>query len=216
MIPVVGVILFIILYFIAANLYPGGSQGNHHSVGFSWTANYWCNLLAGTAMNGQVNPARPVAIAGMLVLCLTLSAFFYIFPRYSNSSRLWTNIIRLSGIIGVSLSFLLLAAVDHDVALDLACFFGLIAFAGVLKGLYSNECRPLFWFGIFNLLLVAVNNYVYYSGGLISALPLIQKFTFISFLAWIAWVSFYLYRQGKGLGETSTTGPAGAGFTGVH
>src|SRR5215471_13752953 len=80
--PVFGALLFVVLYIIAADSYPGGSQADKNSVGFSWINNYWCNLLNDNAVNGQHNPAKPVAMAGMLVLCVTLSFFWYIFPQY--------------------------------------------------------------------------------------------------------------------------------------
>ena len=77
--PIFGTVLFVVLYIIAAVLYPGGSQVDKNSVGFSWLNNYWCNLLNENAINGQHNPAKPVALAGMFILCLTLTFFGFYF-----------------------------------------------------------------------------------------------------------------------------------------
>jgi len=74
--PLFGTLLFTCLYFIATLFYPGGSQADKNSKGFSWTNNYWCNLLNENAMNGQHNAARPIAITAMLVLCTTLMIFW--------------------------------------------------------------------------------------------------------------------------------------------
>jgi hypothetical protein len=65
--PILGTLLFVVLYLVASSLYPGGSQVDKGSIGFSWTNNYWCNLLSGNAINGQPNPAKPYAISGMAV-----------------------------------------------------------------------------------------------------------------------------------------------------
>jgi len=75
LIPLFGALLFIIFYIIAITLYPGGSQADISSKGFSWMNNYWCNLLNEKAMNGEYNTARPFAIAGMLLLCISMAAF---------------------------------------------------------------------------------------------------------------------------------------------
>ncbi|MDB5246855.1 MAG: hypothetical protein JWQ40_1249 [Segetibacter sp.] len=52
-----------------------------NSIGFSWTQCYWCNLLNENVINGQGNPARPIALAAMLVLCITLAHLWFIFPQ---------------------------------------------------------------------------------------------------------------------------------------
>src|SRR3954449_6164304 len=62
LLPLFGIILFLLLYFIATLYYPGGAQFDKTTKGFSWTQNYWCNLLNENAINGLPNPARPIAI----------------------------------------------------------------------------------------------------------------------------------------------------------
>ncbi|PIQ21332.1 MAG: hypothetical protein COW65_09725 [Cytophagales bacterium CG18_big_fil_WC_8_21_14_2_50_42_9] len=78
--PLFGSTLFLLLYFVATLYYPGGSQFDKNTKGFSWAHNYWCNLLNENAINGQPNPARPIALTAMMVLCLTLTVFWYLFP----------------------------------------------------------------------------------------------------------------------------------------
>jgi hypothetical protein len=39
LIPIFGTILFIVLYIVATLLYPGGSQVDKNSIGFSWMNN---------------------------------------------------------------------------------------------------------------------------------------------------------------------------------
>ena len=39
LIPIFGTILFVVLYIVATLLYPGGSQVDKNSIGFSWMNN---------------------------------------------------------------------------------------------------------------------------------------------------------------------------------
>ena len=104
--PIFGTMLFVMLYIIATLLYPGGSQVDKASVGFSWINNYWCNLLNENAINGQPNPAKPVAMTGMLILCLTLIFFWFLFPKHINLSKNLRLVIQISGTLAMIISVL--------------------------------------------------------------------------------------------------------------
>jgi hypothetical protein len=196
LLPVFGTLLFLILYILATFLYPGGSQIDKNAIGFSWINNYWCNLLDKQAINGAYNPARPVALTGMLILCLTLSTFWYLFPKNLATKKAIKKIIQISGIISMSVALFLFTKF-HDLVTNLASFFGVIALVGTFLVLYEIKWFSLFRFGIFNFLLVGLNNYVYYTKGLIVFLPLIQKISFASFLIWICCISITLHRKIK-------------------
>ncbi len=193
--PILGSVIFVVLYCIATLLYPGGSQVDKNSIGFSWTNNYWCNLLNENAINGQHNPAKPVAMTGMFVLCLTLSFFWFLFPRHINLDRKLKLAIQISGTIAMTIAFFLFTNINHDLVINLAAFFGGIATVGTFLGLYKTKWFGLFAFGLFNILLVGLNNYVYYTKGLIIYLPVIQKITFSSFLIWVCCIDIKLYRR---------------------
>ena len=193
MTPIFGTVLFVVLYIIAAVLYPGGSQVDKNSVGFSWLNNYWCNLLNENAINGQHNPAKPVALAGMFVLCLTLTFFWFLFPRQINVSRNLKLVIQISGTLAMTIAFFLFTNINHDLVTNLASTFGLIATVGTFVGLYKKKWFGLFTFGLLNILLVVANNYVYYTKGLIIYLPLIQKISFAAFLIWIGCIDVNLF-----------------------
>jgi hypothetical protein len=193
--PIFGTIVFVLLYIVATLLYPGGSQVNKNSIGFSWTNNYWCNLLNDNAINGQHNPAKPVAITGMFVLCLTLSFFWFLFPRYIKLNRNLKLAIQFSGTIAMTIAFFLFTNINHDLVINLAAIFGAIATIGTFIALYKTKWFGLFRFGLLNILLVGLNNYVYYTKGLIIYLPVIQKISFATFLIWICCINIKLYLQ---------------------
>lgn len=180
-----GTILFACLYYWASLYYPGGSHYNTKEAGFSWLHNFWCNLLDERSINGQMNAARPMALAAMIVLCSSLIIFWWQFPNYASMGNRWKNSIRASGIIAMSTAFFLLSSLNHDLIINVASVFGLIATIGTLVGLFRNGWRLLFYFGLINLFLVVLNNVFYYNSDLIIYLPLVQKISFASFLVWI-------------------------------
>lgn len=191
-IPVFGTAFFVVLYVIATFLYPGGSQADKNSVGFSWVHNYWCNLLNENALNGQPNPAQPIAMAAMFILCLSLSFFWFHFPKKLNTSAKHKSIIQISGISSMATAVFVFTDL-HDSIIIISCLFGLIATTVTLITLYKIKNYGLFIFGVTNLLLVALNNYLFYTKGMLVYLPLIQKISFATFLIWICCISIYIY-----------------------
>lgn len=75
--PTIGILIFVGLFFYSSLLYPGGSQANINAMGFSWAQNYWCNLMNERGMNDQINPGKPFAILGMLILVISLMVFLF-------------------------------------------------------------------------------------------------------------------------------------------
>jgi hypothetical protein len=193
LLPIAGAALFLLLYYAATLNYPGGSQADKHSRGFSWLHNYWCNLLNETAINGEPNAGRRYAIAGMLVLCLSLGWFWYCFALYMPIKKVHRISMQFSGMLSMGIAFFIFTGL-HDVLINIAAAFAMIALTGTFIGLYKIKWWKLFAFGIFNLLLVALNNGLYYGGGLFY-LPVVQKITFVLFLLWVCLVSLKQYQS---------------------
>lgn len=192
LLPVAGTAFFLFFYYIATLNYPGGSQADKAGKGFSWLQNYWCNLLNERAINGALNAGRPYAMAGMLLLCLSLGWFWYCFALYMPFKKSHRISMQLSGVSSMCFAFFIFSS-WHDAIINIAVVFAMIALAGTFVGLYKMKWWKLFAFGIFNLLLVTINNWLYYGGGLFY-LPVVQKITFGLFLLWVCLMSFNLYR----------------------
>jgi hypothetical protein len=195
--PIFGTVIFAVLYFIATLYYPGGSQFDKNSIGFSWANNYWCNLLNDTAINGQKNTAQPIALTAMVILCLTLIFFWWQFPIYTSLDKKYKFTIQICGTLAMAIGFFLFAKFDHDLITNLASLFGLIATTGTFIGLYKNSWKVLFYFGLINILLVVGNNFLYYNKDLISYLPIVQKITFATFLIWICCINLKIVSVAK-------------------
>ncbi len=188
-IPLAGIPAFIILYFIATLYYPGGHPEDPHASGFSWLHNYWCNLLNEKAMNGAWNPGRPVSLAGMILLCISLATFWFYYPVKSVIREKTQWVIRTSGVLAM-LAALFITVFDHDTVTNIASLLGLLAVTGTLIVLYKTKQVCLFRFGLLNIVLVGVNNLFYYTPSLLPYLPLVQKVSFASVLCWI-WLIVY-------------------------
>lgn len=184
--PNVTIVAFIVLYVWCALLYPGGSYADRMSDGFDWVHNYWCHLMDDTALNGQPNPARPWSIAALGILGAGLLVFFFRFSYSMPGSRWLQVLIRVTATLAL-ISATLISTERHDLMTTLASMFGALALCGVIAMLWMGDKRLYAWWGIVCVVLLGLNNYMYYAGHGIIALPLIQKFTFAIVLAWI-WV----------------------------
>ncbi|MBE7174326.1 MAG: hypothetical protein INR73_27390 [Williamsia sp.] len=192
--PVSGSLLYGLLYLVATFFYPGGAQFDKHSKGFSWIHNYWCNLLNEPAINGQHNPARPIALVALAVLCISLMIFWYIFPLYVQSGKAARLLIQTSGIAAMVTALFIFTA-QHDLVINTAGLFGLVALTGTLTGLHKLGQIWLFRMGLFTIVLIAANNVLYYGNDLMYYLPVVQKITFFYFLLWICLICIGLYRR---------------------
>lgn len=196
LLPSFGSVLFVLLYFVATLFYPGGSPFDKEAKGFRWTENYWCNLLNDKAINGLHNSAKPIAFTAMVVLCLALVFFWYHFPLQVGFGRNKRVMVQASGALAMATGLFVFTGF-HDVVIDVAGGFGLIAIGGTLAGLKKLQWHWLFWSGLFNLVLIALNNLCYYDKPLQVYLPVVQKITFLSFLLWICAINVSLYNKTK-------------------
>ena len=191
--PLLGIGLFVGLYGWATVLYPGGSTADHTTVGFNWLTNYWCDLTGETAKNGQPNPASPVATVAMIVLCVSLAAFWFTLPRLFSQPRQLQALTRYPGVTATIVAPFI-ASAYHDAAINLV---GILALPPLLLtglGLYQGRHTGLLAAGGACLLLVLLNNVIYHGNWHIDWLPVVQKCTFLAVLGWIGSISWRVYR----------------------
>ncbi|MFM2224716.1 MAG: hypothetical protein RJA07_918 [Bacteroidota bacterium] len=195
LIPIFGIVLFVCLYITATLFYPGGSSANRTTVGFDWLQNYWCDLLGRYAKNRELNSAQPIALTAMVLLCFTLSVFWFFIPKLFNNSPL-NSIIRYTGIAAM-MGTVFLFTDFHDIVINVAGTLGTIALTGVFIGLYRKQLYAFFSYGTFCLTMMMGNYFIYKTGFFISLLPIIQKITFLFFLSWICMLDMHLYKMTK-------------------
>jgi hypothetical protein len=195
-IPTIGILLFIVFYIYSSTLYPGGSQLNSNSEGFDWINNYWCNLMSEKGMNEQINPARPCAISAMIILCLSLMFFFIQFANTFPKSRFWKRLIIVNGVLSMIFAILIFTKY-HDLMTIISSIFGLFVVIGIIKEVYKSELMIYKISGVICILLLGINNYIYYTQQFIEGLPLIQKVTFAFILIWIIGLNYELMKKKK-------------------
>lgn len=183
LLPTLGILTFIGLYVYATTLYPGGSQADINSVGFDWRNNFWCNLMSEDAMNGLENPASPVALIGMVILCSSMTLFFFQFADYFEKNRIWKMTIKIAGALAM-LSAVFIFTKYHDIMTTILSICGVLGIIGIIRALHKNNLTFFKVSGIICMALVGINNLFYYNENLIKYLPIVQKIGFILILAW--------------------------------
>ncbi|MEZ2415578.1 hypothetical protein ACA086_11490 [Muriicola sp. E247] len=196
LIPFLGMACFVILYLIAAIVYPGGSAMNPQQIGFSFWNNYLCDLLDEFAINGSLNTARLYARLALGVLCTSLMLLWFYLPKLFERKTLNQYIMWFSGLLAFLVVFFM-AGNSHDLIVRIAGAFGFIAFISCSRELLRTGYYRLGLLGLFCLLIFAVNYYIYETGINIILLPLIQKITFVSCLIWFFGLNYCLMKRLK-------------------
>jgi hypothetical protein len=129
-----------------------------------------------------------------MILCLTLAVFWYWFPVYAGMGKAGIPIIRYAGMAAMGTAFFLFTG-PHDMIINAASLFGLVSVFGTIAGLHHLKWDWLLRMGIFNLIMVGINNICYYNKSLLIFLPVVQKITFLFFLLWISWISLRLSKS---------------------
>lgn len=181
--PTLGILIFMGLYIYATTLYPGGSQADINSVGYDWLNNFWCNLMSVNSMNGLENPARPVALFAMIILCSSMTLFFFQFANYFVENKNWKITIKISGTLAM-LSAVFIFTKFHDIMTTILSVCGVIGIIGIIRALHKNKMTFFKVSGIICMSLVGIINLFYYNENLIIHLPLVQIVAFVLILAW--------------------------------
>ena len=192
--PTLGILVFISIYIYASQLYPGGSIADINSIGFDGRNNHWCNLMRESGLNGIQNQARPVAIAGITILCLSMIVFFIQFANYFEKSRIWNITIKISGGLAM-LSATFIFTKYHNLMTTILSICGTIVIIGMIRALHNNQLTFFKVMGVFCILIIALNNFFYYNEDLIQYSPLVQKSAFLLILTWTIGLNFIINRK---------------------
>lgn len=151
-----------------------------------------------TGMNGQPNTARPFAITAMVVLCLSLTLFFVQFANQIAQNKFWKFVITFFGSLTMLFSVFIFTEY-HDLMIILSSIFGAFVVLGIIWEVFKSGLIFIKYGGIICVLLLAINNLIYFTEKGISALALIQKVTFGFVLLWVICLNIIIveYRKKK-------------------
>ncbi len=199
-VPYLGMLVFLLLYVLAALHYPGGSYSHPNAKGFSFWDNYLCDLLDTYTITGVTNGARNWARMALLVLCSSLMYLWFHLPKLFPAKNSNMKLLKFAG-IGALVITLFMTAGNHDVVVRIAGLFGVVGMLTLFVELFRAKYYKLFGCGMYCLLILLVNYYIYETEVYLAALPVIQKITFVSFIVWFLLMDFSLYKRLKVRGE---------------
>lgn len=197
---ILSLVLFVALDIVAMVLYPGGTWVDRTSVGHDFFRNYFCDLAAPKALNGQSNPGAFFAQAAMLVFTLGLLPFWVLVTRLLRPFRAWlANVVLVLGTIS-SIAAALVPFISsqrygllHPLLIFLAGVPGLMAGGLSTYGLVKTKSRSRLSsrLAVLTVLLVAVDGGLYAmhvaTGYEIhpALLPGLQKIAAMSLVLWM-------------------------------
>ena len=162
---------------------------DNSTIGYSWTGNTISSLFQPYALNGLENTARFLAISSALFYCVSLGYFFTVIANNSASLR-HRSIIKTSGIGSMVYAFLIVTPM-HNLMVNIALAFYIVAVFSILHSLYLLQLKKLVLFGIVCITLPIFNATLYYSDILYVLLPLIQKLGMLACILWFLAIYYF-------------------------
>lgn len=192
--PTVGCCLFLLLITIASINYPGGSEVDECSTGYSWVQNYLCDVIANVSHSNSHHHFHKVGLAAMISLCGGISMFFFFFTDWMKVKGPWRFVIKWMGLISM-ISAMFIFTDLHNIMIAVSSILALPALLGVFIILYRRKLFPFFYAGILILILLVINNVIYYTDYMVSILPQVQKLTCLTIIVWIMYMNWQLVQK---------------------
>lgn len=188
-----GIAFALAFLLLSTFFYPGGSQHDANSLGFSWQHNYLSNLLNPVAVNGSENTARPWAVGGVIFLCASVAVFFWRLSQkipHKDSS----NIICYAG-IGSMVASLLVATPLHDLAVTISGILLMLSLFYATVFVFRTKRHGLKALSVLHLLVLYSITFMYYSQNGIPYLPIMQKLNLSVAILWVLAVDYGISRE---------------------
>jgi hypothetical protein len=182
-------IFSLLLLFVATLYYPGGSQADRHSIGFSWMNNYLCNLFDDKAMNGKKNAAMAWAICGMLMLCASFAIFFYRFSKKMPSTGA-AKIVRYVGAGSMAGAFLAVTPL-HNLVIIIAGTGTVLAIFYITVFVVKSKLHGMKILSALCLLSFFASGYLYFTRNYLEWLPIVQKINFLITMIWALCLEYF-------------------------
>lgn len=184
-----GMTFSLLLLFVATLYYPGGSQADRHSIGFSWMNNYLCNLFDDKAMDGKKNTAMPWAICGMLMLCASFAIFFYRFSK-KMPARAAAKIVRYVGTGSMAGAFLAVTPL-HNLVIIIAGTGTVLAIFYITVFVVKSNLHVMKILSALCLLSFFGSGYLYFTRNYLEWLPIVQKINFLITMIWALCLEYF-------------------------
>lgn len=193
---IAGLIIYLIIFTLAALDYPGGSTNLPEYSGYSFFHNFLCDVMAPVTQTGVFNEARTLAIVSHLILSFTMISFFYLLPELFSFTNRNTKLTRSFGMLTMFV-FIFMYTEYHDAIVTLTAILGTAALVPFFIELpkYQNSklkrlAKTCFGLSIVVFFIFITKIGYYY-------LPFIQKVAFVLDASWVIWVSLLVMKKNK-------------------
>ena len=100
----------------------------------------------------------------------------------------------VNGILSMTFAILIFTEY-HDLITIISSIFGFFVVIGIIRAVYKSELAIYKISGVVCILLLGMNNYIYYTNQFIEVLPLLQKITFAIILIWIIGLNYEITKK---------------------
>ncbi|MGB1040613.1 MAG: hypothetical protein ACPGVD_07060 [Flavobacteriales bacterium] len=196
--PIIGMGIYLVLFTIAAILYPGGSDNLPlDQNGYSFFHNFLCDTNNEVTQSGLINPGQSIAVLAHLVLSFTMMSFFYILPEIFSKQNRNTKLIRLFGVLSMAIFVFMYQEDLHDLIVTLVGIFGSMAFVPIFIELvkYQNIAFKALTYLVFTMSILLFLGFETKIG--IYYMPFFQKFAFIVDATLVVWAALIVIKKNK-------------------
>ncbi|QSE98986.1 hypothetical protein [Fulvivirga lutea] len=195
-IPIVGMILYLIVFSIAATDYPGGSVNHSMADGYSFFHNFLCDVMNPVTQGGKENSARGLAIISHLILSVTMISFFYILPNIFSFQNKNTRMVRSFGVLTMVV-FAFMFTKYHDLIVTVTAILGTVALVPFFLELRKYPNKGLKQLAYLCYLLSVIVFFIFVTKIGFYYLPFLQKITFAVDAWWVIWVSLIIIKKNQ-------------------
>ena len=172
--PIVGVVAALVMLAIATSLYAGDVHWARVTVSL---------LCAQNLPDGAPNPSRGLPIVALLLLCASMSLLFELISRLADAKSI-RKTIQIGG-IGSMVYALLTATPMHNLMVNIALAFFLVAIIAIVFMLYRKQQYALAIVGIACILLKLGSVTLYYTNNFTEVWGVLQKLSFSFTATWM-------------------------------
>lgn len=188
-VPILGICIYLVFYFIAIQSYPGGSENDLSTIGYNHFHNFLCDANHQITSSGLINDGRTLAIIGHVFLTIGMVCFFYILPEIFNYENKNTRWVKKVGMFTFA-CFVLMFTKYHDYIVFTTGVFGTIALIPYFIELKHFDKKLFIQLSWFCFLIGVGVFFMYFSKLGYFYLPFIEKIAFVFYSIWVFWVSF--------------------------
>ena len=194
--PIIGMVLYTIIFTFAASAYPGGSINHPKADAYSFYHNFLCDVMNPITQSGRINNARSLAVISHLILSFTMISFFYILPKMFPEKNRNTKLIAYFGIATMTV-FIFMYTEYHDLIVTITGVIGTIALIPFFIELHKYKNKGLKQLAYLCYALSIIVFFIFVTKIGFYYLPFLQKITFAVDAWWVIWTCLIVINKNK-------------------